>query len=100
MRIYRRNPFQRPGGMERSLHGHRLVAEAILAGDDIAAEAAMHEHVIGAVGLMDFLAELPDEPVSAAQAISGAEAPQAKRKAADPGSRTRTPSRRKAPDTP
>ncbi|SMH39237.1 transcriptional regulator, GntR family [Azospirillum lipoferum] len=62
LRMYRRNPFQRPGGMERSYAGHHRVAEAIVAGDDAGAEAAMHEHVIGAVGLMDFLAELPDDP--------------------------------------
>lgn len=99
LRIYRRNPFQRPGGMERSFQGHRLVAEAVFAGNDVAAEAAMHEHVIGAVGFMDFLAELPDEPGSVAMASSaatGLEAPRTKKKAADPDSRTSPPARRKA----
>jgi DNA-binding GntR family transcriptional regulator len=55
---YRRYPFERRGGIERSLAGHRLVVEALLAGDDQRADLAMREHVASAVSFLDMVAEM------------------------------------------
>lgn len=59
LRIYRRYPFQRAGGMERSLAGHEAVMKALTAGDDGAAGSAMREHVAGGLSFLDLVAELP-----------------------------------------
>jgi DNA-binding GntR family transcriptional regulator len=59
LRIYRRYPFQRAGGMERSLTGHQAVLRALTAGDDAAAGSAMREHVAGGLSFLDLVAELP-----------------------------------------
>lgn len=59
LRAYRRYPFQRAGGMERSLAGHEVILKALEVGDDAAAGAAMREHVAGGVSFLDLVAELP-----------------------------------------
>jgi DNA-binding GntR family transcriptional regulator len=59
LRIYRRYPFQRAGGMERSLAGHEAVLGALIVGDDTAAGSAMREHVAGGLSFLDLVAELP-----------------------------------------
>lgn len=64
LRIYRRYPFQRAGGMERSFAGHQAVMEAAGAGNDEAAGSAMREHVSGALSFLDLVAELPAGAVS------------------------------------
>ncbi len=58
LQVYRRLPFERPGGMERSFQGHEKVVEAILAGDDRTAHAAMKEHVSGGLTFLDFVAQI------------------------------------------
>ena len=71
LRAYRRYPFQRAGGMERSLVGHEAILRALTIGDDVAAGAAMREHVAGGMTFLDLVAELPagataddDEPTT------------------------------------
>jgi DNA-binding GntR family transcriptional regulator len=59
LRVYRRYPFQRAGGMERSLAGHEAVLKALTAGEDVAAGSAMREHVAGGLSFLDLVAELP-----------------------------------------
>lgn len=59
MQPYRRLPFQRAGGIERSFAGHENVVKAIVAGDEKTAHAAMREHVAGGFTFLDFIAELP-----------------------------------------
>jgi DNA-binding GntR family transcriptional regulator len=61
LRLYRRYPFERPGGMERSLQGHQQVIEALLAGDEKLADMAMRDHVVGGLSFLDFVADLPEE---------------------------------------
>lgn len=64
LRIYRRYPFQRAGGIERSVHGHEAVLRALGAGNDAAAGAAMREHVAGGLSFLDLVAELPASAVA------------------------------------
>lgn len=58
LQVYRRLPFERPGGIRRSFEGHERVVQAILAGDDKAAHSQMREHVAGGLTFLDFVAEL------------------------------------------
>jgi DNA-binding GntR family transcriptional regulator len=64
LRVYRRYPFQRAGGMERSHDGHEAVLQALVAGDGAAAGAAMREHVAGGLSFLDLVAELPPGAVA------------------------------------
>jgi DNA-binding GntR family transcriptional regulator len=60
LRIYRRYPFERPGGMQRSFVGHEKVIKAILEGDEAKAGAEMRAHVTtGGMAFNDFIAEMP-----------------------------------------
>lgn len=59
LRIYRRYPFQRAGGMEQSCAGHQAILEALIAGNDKAAGSTMREHVAGGLSFLDLVAELP-----------------------------------------
>lgn len=59
LRAYGRYPFERPGGIARSFAGHQKVVDAVLAGDDERAGAAMREHISGGLTFLDFLVELP-----------------------------------------
>jgi DNA-binding GntR family transcriptional regulator len=59
--VYRRYPFQRAGGLERSFAGHQAILDAICKGDETAADAAMREHVSSAISFLDMLAELSDD---------------------------------------
>jgi DNA-binding GntR family transcriptional regulator len=59
LRTYRRYPFQRAGGMERSLAGHEAVLKSLVVGDDAGAGSAMREHVAGGLSFLDLVAELP-----------------------------------------
>jgi DNA-binding GntR family transcriptional regulator len=63
---YRKFPFQRSGGMERSLAGHKAVLDALAVGDDEAADRAMREHVAGGLSFLDLVAELPAHTTTAA----------------------------------
>jgi|GEM_PF-291690 len=56
---YRRFPFHRAGGIQRSFEGHQLVLDAIKAGDENKAAAAMREHVAGGLSFLDLIAEFP-----------------------------------------
>ena len=56
---YRRFPFHRAGGMQRSFEGHQLVLNAIKAGEEDKAAAAMREHVAGGLSFLDLIAEFP-----------------------------------------
>ena len=56
---YRRFPFHRAGGMQRSFEGHQLVLNAIKAGEEDKAAAAMREHVAGRLSFLDLIAEFP-----------------------------------------
>lgn len=58
--VYRRYPFRRTGGLERSFAGHQAIVDAICKGDEAAADAAMREHVSSAISFLDMVAELPD----------------------------------------
>lgn len=58
LQVYRRLPFERPGGIERSFQGHEKVVQAILTGDDRMAHAAMKEHVSGGLTFLDFVAQI------------------------------------------
>lgn len=55
---YRKLPFERPGGLDRSVSGHDKVVQTILSGDDGAAHAAMREHVAGGLTYVDFVAQI------------------------------------------
>jgi DNA-binding GntR family transcriptional regulator len=60
LRIYRRYPFERVGGVPGSFEGHDTVVQAILSGDDKAAGEAMRDHVTtGGRAFHDFIAEMP-----------------------------------------
>ena len=59
--VYRRYPFQRAGGLERSFAGHQSIVDAICRGDETAADVAMREHVSGALSFLDMVAELSDD---------------------------------------
>jgi DNA-binding GntR family transcriptional regulator len=61
LQAYRRYPFSRIGGLERSVAGHEAVLTALEAGDDHAASAAMTNHVASAMSFVDLIAEIPDE---------------------------------------
>jgi DNA-binding GntR family transcriptional regulator len=63
---YRRFPFHRAGGMQRSFEGHQLVLNAIKMGEEDKAVAAMREHVAGGLSFLDLIAEFParDHPSS------------------------------------
>lgn len=56
---YRRFPFHRPGGMQRSSAGHQQVLDAIKSGEEERAAAAMREHVASGLSFLDLIAELP-----------------------------------------
>jgi hypothetical protein len=56
---YRRFPFHRAGGMQRSFEGHQLVPNAIKTGEEDKAAAAMREHVAGGLSFLDLIAEFP-----------------------------------------
>jgi DNA-binding GntR family transcriptional regulator len=58
LNAYRRYPFQRAGGIERSFKGHQSVLDAIAAGNVDAADLAMREHVSGGLSFLDVVAEL------------------------------------------
>jgi DNA-binding GntR family transcriptional regulator len=86
LRPYRRYPFQRVGGLKRSLEGHAAVLDAILNGDDEAAARAMKQHVAGGLTFLDLAAEMPlAKPEAGKGAASG-----------KPG-KARTPKKRAAP---
>lgn len=58
---YRRNPFQLPGRIRQSADDHQRIADAILAGDEDAAQAAMIDHIaISGKGFAEFVSTLPD----------------------------------------
>lgn len=59
LKPYRRYPFQRAGGLQRSFDGHTAVLEAIVNGNDEAATRAMKQHVAGGLTFLDIVAELP-----------------------------------------
>ena len=59
LKAYRRHPFERAGGIERSIAGHRAVVEALVAGDDQRADAAMREHVASGLSFLDLVANMP-----------------------------------------
>ncbi|MDB5592023.1 GntR family transcriptional regulator, partial [Enterovirga sp.] len=59
LQAYRRYPFSRTGGLERSMAGHDAVVAALEKGDDVVASAAMHEHVASAMSFVDLIAEIP-----------------------------------------
>jgi DNA-binding GntR family transcriptional regulator len=59
LQSYRRYPFHRAGGLQRSFAGHQQVLDAIIAGDDEKAAAAMRDHVAGGLSFLDLVAELP-----------------------------------------
>jgi DNA-binding GntR family transcriptional regulator len=61
LQAYRRLPFSRPGGIQRSFLGHEAVMTALMAGDSDAAAQAMHKHVASAISFVDMVAELPEE---------------------------------------
>ena len=62
LRIYRRYPFERAGGLQRSFDGHDQVVRAIEAGNHVQAGIAMRDHVTsGGASISDFIAELPDQ---------------------------------------
>lgn len=62
---YRRNPFQLPGRMKQSADDHRRVADAILAGDELAAQQAMIDHIaISGKEFSEFVSTLPQEMLS------------------------------------
>lgn len=63
---YRRYPFKRAGGLERSYTGHQAVVDSINVGDDVAAAEAMREHVAGGLSFLDLVAELPGSNPDAA----------------------------------
>lgn len=63
--VYRRYPFQRAGGLERSFAGHQSILDAICKGDEPAADIAMREHVSGALSFLDMVAEMSEDLVPA-----------------------------------
>lgn len=65
---YRRYPFQRAGGLQRSLDGHAAVLDAITRGDDEAATRAMKQHVAGGLTFLDIVAEMPLPKPAASEA--------------------------------
>jgi len=59
---YRRNPFQLPGRMRQSAQDHKRIADAILKGDEIEAQAAMIEHIsVSGKGFAEFISTLPEQ---------------------------------------
>lgn len=59
---YRRNPFQLPGRMQQSAQDHERIAQAILAGDELQAQAAMIDHIaISGKGFAEFVSTLPEQ---------------------------------------
>lgn len=62
LRIYRRYPFERAGGLQRSFEGHEQVVRAIKAGNFVQAGIAMRDHVTsGGASIADFIAEMPQQ---------------------------------------
>ncbi len=59
LQSYRRYPFNRAGGLQRSFNGHQQVVDAIVSGADAEAEAAMRDHLVGGLSFLDLVAELP-----------------------------------------
>ncbi|NUY02040.1 GntR family transcriptional regulator [Paraburkholderia youngii] len=55
---YRPKPFLAPSRREKAITDHQKLAQALLSGDEAAAEAAMAEH---SPGFSEFLATLPEE---------------------------------------
>jgi DNA-binding GntR family transcriptional regulator len=60
MNAYRRFPFEKAGGIERSFLGHQSVLEAVAAGRSDEADIAMRAHVTSATSFLDVIAELPE----------------------------------------
>jgi DNA-binding GntR family transcriptional regulator len=57
--IYRTNAFQLPGRMQDSASEHRKILEAVLAGDPLAAQKHMVEHIsVGGTGFAEFVSML------------------------------------------
>ncbi|OZI71863.1 GntR family transcriptional regulator [Bordetella genomosp. 12] len=59
---YRRNPFQLPGRMLQSAQDHERITQAILSGDEQAAQSAMIDHIaISGKGFAEFVSTLPEQ---------------------------------------
>jgi DNA-binding GntR family transcriptional regulator len=88
LQSYRRYPFHRAGGLQRSFAGHQLVVDAILAGADETAASAMRDHVAGGLSFLDLVAELPTQnrlsPNNSAQEAGSRKPAKAKRGNAAP----------------
>jgi DNA-binding GntR family transcriptional regulator len=66
---YRPKPFLAPSRREKAIADHQKLAQALLSGDEAAAEVAMAEHSPGGdVGFSEFLATLPPEYFASAPA--------------------------------
>ncbi|KAA0998001.1 GntR family transcriptional regulator [Paraburkholderia panacisoli] len=66
---YRPKPFLAPSRREKAIADHQKLAQALLSGDESAAEAAMAEHSPGGdAGFSEFLATLPTEYFASAPA--------------------------------
>lgn len=64
--IYRRNLFEKTGRMAVSVAEHRVIADAVMAGDERAAEEAARGHiVIGGPGFAEFISTIPPELLAA-----------------------------------
>lgn len=76
--VYRRYPFQRAGGIDRSIAGHRGIVDAICRGDESAADIAMREHVASGVSFVDMVAELDEQAdmIADLESVKGRHAPQ------------------------
>ncbi len=61
LRIYRRYPFQRAGGIQQSICGHERVVQAVIVGADNDAEMSMRQHIAAGLSFLDLVAELPDD---------------------------------------
>lgn len=58
--IYRTNAFQLPGRMQDSAREHERILQAVLAGDPLAAQKHMVEHIsVGGSGFAEFVSMLP-----------------------------------------
>lgn len=75
LKPYRRYPFQRAGGLQRSFEGHTQVIDAIMSGNDEAAARAMREHVAGGLTFLDLVAEMPQHAPTGAAIISASKTP-------------------------
>ncbi|MEH2474466.1 DNA-binding GntR family transcriptional regulator [Nitrobacteraceae bacterium AZCC 2161] len=75
---YRRYPFQRAGGIQRSFRGHQKIVDAIAAGLDEVAAIEAREHVAGGLSFVDLVAELPRETQQANALFDGPKKPSEK----------------------